>query len=404
MAAHLEGKGASVLDFMGFAQKFGPVLSYIRIAPDPADINQVRIEPARADALIGCDLVVSSSPKASLTYSADHTRAVVNSAEMLTADFLRNRDANLRVDDRLAAIGNAVGAENLSTIDANRIAQKLIGDTIYANVLLLGYAWQLGLVPVSRNALVRAIELNNVAIENNKTAFAYGRMVAADPGRITDLLGSPEGTEESLDELIERRREFLVGYQNEALAKQFEKLVHRVREAEITVSSGEALTTAVARSYFKLLSYKDEYEVARLHTREEFLKSIRADYGKKARLRFHLAPPILNAGLDARGRPRKKEFGAWIIPLFRILARLKFLRGTFFDVFGKTAERRTERELIGEFEQLVEDKLIDLREDQLQSLTAMVSSYLDIRGYGLVKEESVKKVRQQLASMQAAGI
>ena len=400
MAAHLEGKGSSVLDFMGFAQKFGPVLSYIRLANTPSDINQVRIEPARADALIGCDLVVSSSPKASLTFGKDHTRAVVNTAEMLTADFLKNRDANLRVDDRVAAIGEAVGPGNLSTVNANSLAQTLLGDTIYANVLLLGYAWQSGVVPVSQNALMRAIELNNVEVENNKRAFAWGRVAASDSAQISKLVDATGSAYESLDDLVAHRREFLVGYQSESLANRYEKLVQRVRDRESEISDGLALTTAVALSYFRLLSYKDEYEVARLHTNKDFLHSLHTQYGQKARLRFHLAPPMLNAGLDARGRPRKKEFGAWILPLFRVLARMRLLRGTVFDVFGKTSERRTERELIVEFENLVEGMLPDLRDSSLQRATKLVSLYLDIRGYGPVKEQSVTSVRQQIAALQ----
>ena len=192
MAAHLEGKGASELDFMGFAQKFGPVLSYLRIASEPQNINQVRIEPARADALIGCDLVVSSSPKASLTYQRNHTRALVNSAEILTGDFIRHRDASLRRNERIEAIANAVGKDKLATIDANELAGKLMGDTIYANVLLLGCAWQMGLVPVSLQALLRAIELNGIEVAANERAFAWGRIAAANPDAVQRLLAGDD--------------------------------------------------------------------------------------------------------------------------------------------------------------------------------------------------------------------
>jgi indolepyruvate ferredoxin oxidoreductase len=397
MAAHLEGKGSSVLDFMGFAQKFGPVLSYIRIAPSPADIHQVRIEPARADALIGCDLVVSSSPKASLTYSKEHTRAVVNTAEMLTGDFVRHRDASLRVSERLDAIGNAVGVKNLSTINANHLADALMGDTIYANVLLLGYAWQKGLVPVSLAALMRAIELNAVAVDNNKVAFSWGRKAALDPSQMEHVLSKDNLIDESLDEMISRRRTYLSEYQNEELAVRYEALLAKAHDSESAVGGQGNFTTAVARSYFKLLSYKDEYEVARLHTRKEFIDSVRAEFGSKARFRFHLAPPILSSGIDARGRPRKKEFGAWMLPVFRILASLRGLRGTAFDPFGRTAERRMERALIGEFEHLIEELLPALREDRLQDATELVELYMDIRGYGPVKEESVDRVRLQAA-------
>ena len=397
MAAHLEGKGASVLDFMGFAQKFGPVLSYIRIAPEPANINQVRIEPARADALIGCDLVVSSSPKASITYSKDHTRAVVNTAEMSTADFIRHRDANLRADHRIDAIGKAIGADNLATLNANDVANQLMGDTIYANVLLLGFAWQQGLVPVSLKALMRSIELNAVAVDNNKLAFTWGRVAATDPEQIKNALQPVVADDDDLEKAIERRLTFLREYQNDALASRFDALVSRARESESEAGGSGSFADAVARSYFKLLSYKDEYEVARLHTGKEFLASLRADFGAKAKLRFHLAPPILNSKKDARGRPRKKEFGAWMVPVFRVLASMRGLRGSAFDIFGYTHERKMERALIVEFEALLQQVLPALRADNLDEATELVRLFMNIRGYGPVKEESVRIVREQVA-------
>ena len=399
MAAHLEGKGASVLDFMGFAQKFGPVLSYIRIADEPANINQVRIEQSRADALIGCDLVVSSSPKASIAYSPGVTRALVNAAEMATGDFVKYRDADLRAGDRLSAIRNIVGDDNLSSLDANRVAEKLMGNTIYANVLLLGTAWQQGLVPVSFGAMMRAIELNGVEIEKNKQAFTWGRIAAHHPEHIEDLVFADEKpVEESLDDAIGRRAGFLVDYQDESLSRRYKELVETARAAETAVGGGGDLTRAVARSYFKLLSYKDEYEVARLHTQTGFLESVKRDFGNKARLRFHLAPPILNRELDARGRPRKKTFGAWMIPVFRLLAGMRRLRGTALDLFGNTDERRMERALIAEFEQRVEQVLRVLDADNLELVTEIVSLYMDIRGYGPVKEEAVEDVRLRVAN------
>ena len=406
MAAHLEGKGASVLDFMGFAQKFGPVLSYIRIAEEPAKINQVRIEQARADALIGCDLVVSSSPKASITYSPGVTRALVNAAEMATGDFVKHRDANLRAGDRLAAIRKVVGDDRLSALDANRIAEKLMGNTIYANVLLLGAAWQHGLVPVSHEALMRAIELNGVEADKNKQAFTWGRVAAHHPEHIEDLVYSDEQpVTESLDDAIERRAAFLTDYQDEDLASRYRELVETARTAESDAGGDGAFALAVAKSYFKLLAYKDEYEVARLHTQTDFLNSVKRDFGDKARVRFHLAPPILSGELDARGRPRKKEFGAWMIPAFRLLASMRRLRGTAFDLFGKTAERRMERALIAEFEQRLEQLLAALGPGNLELATEIVSLYMDIRGYGPVKEEAVEDVRvpnklSSLASME----
>ena len=399
MAAHLEAKGSSVLDFTGFAQKFGTVLSYIRIAHDPADINQVRIEQARADALIGCDLVVSSSARASATCLPGHTRAVVNSAEMLTGDFVKHRDADLRATDRMQAIKALVGEQNFSSLDANHTAEKLMGNTIYANVLLLGYAWQRGLVPVSLAALLRAIELNDVAVETNKRAFDWGRIAAVHPERVLELVnGEARPGDESLQEMIQRRSDFLVDYQDQRLADRYQSLLARVQHAETSLGGDGALTEAVARSYFKLLSYKDEYEVARLHTSTGFLETIRQDFGAQAKLRFHLAPPLFSRRRDARGRPLKKEFGAWMIPLFRLLARMRRLRGGRFDVFGYTAERRMERALIAEFEATLDALLASLGKDNLQEAATLVRCYMEIRGYGPVKELAVNEVRAEIAS------
>ena len=394
MAAHLEGKGASELDFMGFAQKFGPVLSYLRIGAQPGDINQVRIEPASADALIGCDLVVSSSPKASITYQRGHTRAVVNSAEMHTGDVIRQRDANLRVDARLAAIESAIGTGNLSSMNANRLAERLMGDTIYANIIMAGCAWQKGMIPVSLEALLRAIELNGVKIDANKQAFIWGRIAAHDPAAIENLLGvNEEARNDSLENMIEDRRAFLVGYQNSTLADRYVALIEKVRAAEASIGDSDRLSRAVIRAWFRLLSYKDEYEVARLHTSPEFLASVRRDFGDSAKLRFHLAPPLLGGRKDARGRPLKREFGAWILPVFRVLARLKGLRGTAFDVFGYTAERRMERELITEFESLLNDALPTLDAANYDELLTRVRAYLEVRGFGPVKEQAVEEMR-----------
>ena len=398
MAAHVERKGATELDFMGFAQKFGPVLSYLRIANEPADINQVRIEKARADALIGCDLVVSSSPKASVTYQHAHTRALVNTAEMPTGDFVRQRDANLRVDDRVAAIDKAVGKDRLATLDANELAVRLMGDTIYSNILMVGAAWQSGLIPISLEAMQRAIELNGIKIEENQRAFTWGRIAAHNIDALYELLdGLSSNVVETLDAMIERRRAFLADYQDETLGERYVALVGKVREAEAALGGDSQLTTAAARSYFRLLSYKDEYEVARLHTQSEFLDQVRRDYGKAAKLRFHLAPPLLGGKKDARGRPLKREFGAWMLPVFRVLAAMRRLRGTAFDVFGYTGERRMERALIGEFEETVDRVLDSTNAANLDTAVAALEAFYDMRGFGPVKEEAVMKSRARIA-------
>ncbi|MGH6643126.1 MAG: DUF6537 domain-containing protein, partial [Bradyrhizobium sp.] len=394
MAAHLEGKGASVLDFTGFAQKFGPVLSFIRLSKRPDDIHQVRIDQGAANALIGCDIVVSSSPKASGTYGPG-MRAVVNTAEMPTGDIVRHRDASLQTTTRLRHLEHVVGPDNIRSLDANRMSDALFGDTVFANVIMLGAAWQQGLVPVSSQALMRAIELNGVAVEQNKQAFASGRLAAADRNFVASLSGQ-DGKEETLDEIISRRVDFLTAYQNADYANRYRKFVSEVRAAEERhLPNSRTLTTAVARSLFKLMAYKDEYEVARLQIETGFQEKLRQEFEGDFAIRYHLAPPMLSSGKDARGRPLKRQFGPWIEPAFRLLARLKFLRGTALDVFGHTHERRMERGLIDWYEQLVADLMPWISPATIEQSAKIAASPMDIRGYGPVKMQAVAKVQKE---------
>jgi indolepyruvate ferredoxin oxidoreductase len=401
MAAHLEGKGASVLDFTGFAQKFGPVLSFIRLSADPADINQVRIDQGSADALIGCDIVVSSSSKAMATYRPE-MRAVINTAEMPTGDIVRNRDATLQGTLRLQSIERAIGPENIGSFDANRISEALFGDTVFANVTMLGAAWQQGLVPVSAGALMRAIELNGVAVEQNKRAFASGRLAITDKDFIVSLLGQAPA-EETLDQIIARRVDFLSSYQDARYAERYRQFVGGVRAREHDrIPGSQSLTTAVARSLFKLMAYKDEYEVARLHMQTGFQDQLRREFEGDFIVKYHLAPPILPAGKDARGRPLKRQFGSWIEPVFRMLARLKVLRGTPLDPFGYARERRTERKLIAWYESLLTELLPLLHAGTVGPLAEIAALPMEIRGYGPVKEAAVEKVQAKVLSLRAA--
>jgi indolepyruvate ferredoxin oxidoreductase len=396
MAAHLEGRGVSVLDFTGFAQKFGPVLSYLRLAATPQELHQVRIDQGAADALIGCDLVVSSSAKASGTYRSG-MRAVLNTAEMPTGDMVRSRDADLASPARLRAIERVIGGRHIRTVDANALAETLLGDSVYANIIMLGFAWQDGLVPVSLLALLRAIELNGVAVERNKRAFAWGRIARAEPDLLPKTARATPTTE-TLDEMIAQRSAFLAGYQNRPYASRFEAMVARVRRAE-RPSGSEALTEAVARSLFKLMAYKDEYEVARLHMATGFLDELRREFEGDFRVQYHLAPPFIPAKTDARGRPRKRAFGQWIQMPLKVLARLKFLRGTPFDLFSYTAERRAERELIAWYERQIDTILDKITPDRLPDLVAIAKAPMDIRGYGPVKDAAIPKVKAEVAQL-----
>jgi indolepyruvate ferredoxin oxidoreductase len=397
MAAHLERRGVSVLDFTGFAQKFGPVLSYIRLASSPEALHQVRIDQGAADALIGCDLVVSSSPKASGTYRRG-TRAAVNTAEMPTGDVVRFRDADLASAARLRAIGRVIGEHDLGTINANALAERLLGDAVYANIIMLGFAWQRALVPISLQALLRAIELNGVAVERNKQAFAWGRIAASDPDFLPKVPEAPEV--ETLDQIIDRRADFLTAYQDSTYAARYRRTIARVRSAEAALNSA-ALTEAVARALFKLMAYKDEYEVARLHMQSGFLDELKREFEDGFSVQYHLAPPFLPSERDARGRPRKRAFGQWIQMPLAMLARLKGLRGTPFDPFGYTRERRTERKLIAWYEALIERMLGELDAARLADLVAIAKAPMEIRGYGPVKEAAIASVKTEVESLLA---
>jgi indolepyruvate ferredoxin oxidoreductase len=396
MAANLEGKGASVLDFMGFAQKFGPVISYIRMANSAAEVNQVRVEPGSADALIGCDIVVSSSPKASMTYHAG-TRAVVNAAVMPTGDLVQNRDADLNADARRQAISKGVDAAGLHTLDANALSEALLGDTVFANVMMLGAAWQAGLVPLSLGALMKAIDLNGVKPDQNKRAFGWGRLVVQNRAAVEAAANLPVSAIQTVDQMIERRAAFLAEYQDEAWADTFHTTIENVREAETEITGAAGpLTEAATKGLFKLMSYKDEYEVARLHSQTGFIEGLKDRFDGDITIRHHLAPPMLSGAKDARGRPIKRSFGPWMQIAFRGLSKVKRLRGTPFDPFGYTEERRMERALIREYRAVLDTLTAGLTASNAEDAARIAGLVMDIRGFGPVKAEAVARVRAQI--------
>ena len=402
MGAHLEGKGATVLDFTGFAQKGGAVISHIRLGETPAALNQVRIADGRADALVACDVVVGTDPRAVKVLAGDRTRVLVNHSEVPSGQFVQNRNADIRMDERLRAIAAAVGARNLEVVEANALMERLMGHTVYANVFMLGHAWQQGLIPVSEIALLRAIALNGVNVEENQRAFKWGRLSAFDANYVVEAAKLPktEPVEKTLEELIEHRSELLTAYQNQAYAEQYRAAVARVQRAEETLGSDALpLTRAVATYLYKLMAYKDEYEVARLYADPAFQRKLSATFAGDYTLNFHLAPPIFSRGKDARGRPLKTLFGPWMLPVFRLLARAKFLRGTAFDPFGRLEERREERALIEDYRALLEDLVAGLTEQNLQIAVECASLPDQVRGYGPVKTEAIAEYRQQRAGL-----
>ncbi|MCG8592846.1 MAG: indolepyruvate ferredoxin oxidoreductase family protein [Kiloniellales bacterium] len=412
MAAQLEGKGAGVLDFMGFAQKGGAVLSHVKLRPEVevgAEVGAegpTRIDRDSADLLLACDVVVATSPEALAALAPDRTCVVGNLAEAPTADFVLRGQADLQAGERRRALRARVGKGKCSFFDATALAKALFGDSVYANLMVLGQAWQQGLIPLSLQAIERAIELNGVKVAQNRQAFAAGRLAAADPGfqqRVLGGAGAVAPAETGLSEIVARRRAFLTDYQDHAYAEAYTAFVARVEaaEAERTGRAGP-LSEAVARNLFKLMAYKDEYEVARLYTDGSFLARLESEFEGKPRLVFHLAPPVFNGRLDARGRPVKRRFGPWMLPVLRLLAKARRLRGTAFDPFGYMAERREERALIRDYRALVERLLDDLDAKTLPAAVAVAAAADRIRGFGPVKAEAIAAYRKDLSEKLAA--
>ncbi|MFO1146932.1 MAG: indolepyruvate ferredoxin oxidoreductase family protein [Alsobacter sp.] len=408
MAAHLEGKGCGMIDMAGLAQKGGAVYSHVKLAPRPEDIHSIRVAAGEADLILGCDLVVTGTRKVLAAMQPGVTRVVVNTAEVMPGDFARNPDYRLPAERIRRAIEQADGGSALASfVDASAIATALTGNAIAANMFMLGYAFQTGGVPLSSAALLRAIELNGEAVAMNKAAFAWGRRAALDPARVQALVApraAPTGDRrlsETLDETIARRVEFLTAYQDAAYAERFSRWVERARAAEQAVAPGStALADAVARTLFKLMAIKDEYEVARLYTDGSFARAIASQFEGDMKLTIHLAPPIL-ARHDAQGRPAKTAFGPWMLKAMGMLARFKGLRGTILDVFGRTEERRWERTLLADYEALLEEVLGKLTAGRDGEAAELLAARGKIRGYGHVKQASAQKALAEEAALLA---
>ena len=406
MAAHLEGKGVTVLDMTGLAQKGGAVMSHVRLAERQEQLHAPRLATGEADTLLGCDIVVAVSNDALVKTQTGRTRAIVNTGKAITGDFVRNPDHPFPLATMEAQIREAVGEGGADLLDASRLATLLLGHSIGTNMFMLGYAWQKGRVPLSLDALMRAIELNGVAIDDNQAAFLWGRRAAHDPAAVERLVAEAEPVlpthelSKSLDETVARRRAALTDFQDAAYAQRYAALLERVRAAEKTVQpGGEALAEAVARNYFKLLAYKDEYEVARLYCDPEFERTLASTFEGDYRLRFHLAIPLFSRTDPNTGLPKKFAYGGWMRTAMKTLAKLKFLRGSAFDVFGRSEERRLERELIGEYEQTVETLLAGLRADNLATAAEIARLPETIRGFGPIKQRNVATARARQAEL-----
>lgn len=398
MAAHIEGKGCATMNQTGLAQKFGAVTSHVRVADHQEAIKAVRIPAGEADLLLGCDLVVTASYESLAKAATGRTHALVNDAEQATSQFLQDPDVKFPTEDMKTRIAREVGVE-LAFVNATEMARQMLGDTIGANLFLLGCAWQKGWVPVSREALYRAIETNNVAVDFNKEAFELGRHFAHDPGATLARLPVQPAAESpvppSLDALIEDRAHRLAEYANERYADRYRRQVSRIRQIDSHQDDPDSLTRSVATQLYRLMAIKDEYEVARLHSSEEFRQQLQSQFSGKYRLSFHLAPPLLSSPDPVTGKIRKREFGSWIVPAFRVLAGLKFLRGSVFDPFGWTEERRAERNDLRAYLSLLEALAKQLNDDNYRTAAMLAALPGKLRGFGYVRLGNREKVNAE---------
>jgi indolepyruvate ferredoxin oxidoreductase len=394
MAAHLEGKGVGVIDMAGLAQKGGAVYSHIRIANTPDDIHAIRVAASGADLVLGGDIVVVGSKKVLGAVKPGNSRIIVNTAEFLPGDFTRNADYSLPTERLKRAIVGSAGAARSNFIDASRLATALLGNSIGGNMFMLGYAYQVGALPLSAEAVEKAIEMNGEAVPMNIAAFRYGRRAVVDPAAVEALVAPrPQEDNDSLRlsqtfaETVERRVAFLTAYQSKRYARRYRRLVDKLQAAEAEKAPGQSgLSEAVARYLFKLMAYKDEYEVARLYTDTSFVERVRSTFdGDNLRFEFHLAPPLFAKPDPITGEPKKMSFGPWLLKAFAVLAKFKFLRGTPLDPFGYTAERRTERGLIAEYLVVLDEIAERLTPNNHDVAVALAALPEKIRGFGPIK-------------------
>ncbi|MBV9980766.1 indolepyruvate ferredoxin oxidoreductase family protein [Bradyrhizobium sp.] len=399
MAAHIEGKASMILDMSGLAQKGGAVLSHVRLSEHTKDVTCSRIVTGTADLVIAADEIVAGSKDTITLCESGRTVGIINSHLIPTADFVLNRDFNFQNRKVVSVLENALRKES-AFFDFTNPAEALLGDAIATNMMMLGYAYQKGFLPLTAEAIEQAIEINGVAIKMNTEAFRLGRLAVVNPERLAIMLEGHEAPvvpktldSMSLDEIIAHRSAHLTEYQNKRLAQRYQKLVDQVREAATTGGHGDTLPRAVAINYAKLLAYKDEYEVARLFTDGSFEKQLAEHFEGDYKISFNLAPPILGSGLDAQGRPKKRAFGPGMMKVFRQLAKLRVLRGTLLDIFGYSRDRRLERSLIASYEQDVAAVLSSLSSANIDTAVELLSLPDRIRGYGPIKEKAAADVK-----------
>jgi len=401
MAAHMEGKGVVTQDSAGLAQKGGATWSHILVAKHQDEIRTTRVSAAGADLVIGCDPIVSASKETTLRMRAGRTRVALNSNSTPTAAFVKNGNWQNPAEQCVAEISAQVGIEGVGAFDADGLAKQLMGDTIYVNPMILGYAWQKGWIPLHHESLRRAIELNDVQVQQNLAAFEWGRHAAHQPDALMKVMQPAQVVQfkkrESLQDLIADRTARLTDYQDATYAQLYQSIVARVQAAEAPLGK-TVLSDAVARQLYRLMAYKDEYEVARLHTQTGFVERIHQQFEGDFKVHYHLAPPLWSKR-NNRGELVKKKFGPLMLTGFKILAKFKGLRGTGLDLFGKTEERQTERALIREYMQHIDRVLASLNSDTHAHAVAVAQVPENIKGYGHVKERNIRAARARWADL-----
>jgi len=403
MAAHLEGKGCSILDMAGLAQKGGPVVSHIRVGRRPEDIHAVSIAAGGANVLLGCDLVVAAGTTALSKIEREKTVAVVNTEKSITGDFTSNPDWMFPAHELEDLVRDATGSDMAHFFNGTRLATALLGDSIASNMFMLGYAFQLGLIPVGLEAIDKAIEINGVAVKMNRQAFTWGRRAAHDMQAVRAIIdkgskkpeapAAEERPAKTLEEIVEKRIAFLKEYQDEAYARRYKDFVVDVQRREAEVVRDDSLARAVARYYFKLLAYKDEYEVARLYTNGGFMRRLKEQFEGDFSVKFHLAPPLFAERDPETGHLIKKEYGPWMMKAFAVMAKFKGLRGTRLDPFGWTEERKQERQLIADYEATIRSLMTSLKADNHAIAVQIAEIPEHIRGYGHVKERHLSDAK-----------
>ena len=404
MAAHIDGKGVSIVDQMGFAQKGGPVMTHVRFAQSSDKIHSVRINAGHAHAVLGCDMLVAGGDYALMTMHPEKTAVVLNTHEAITGDFTRENMRSFPSAQVIKRITDRVGEKRTARLNATKLATELLGDSIASNLFLVGYAWQMGLIPLSEEALHNAIELNGVAVDWNKKAFRWGRLSAHDFDAVLTLVdgnsAKPDGLENNIDALVRKFADELTSYQDEKYAQRYLAVVEdvRMREKQLGLSRS-ALSVTVAKYAYKLMAYKDEYEVARLFTDSAFKQKLDEQFEGDYRLEFNLAPPLLAKKDPNTGVPRKMQFGPWMMTAYRFLSAFKGLRGTPFDPFGHTAERKKERRIISEYQALIAEILEGVTAENYDLAVELASVPDLIRGYGHIKERNVLLAEERKAEL-----